>query len=181
MSDGALTLPMLQGKESTEDSTTAGPTPPAQPLFELQVYGTPAPQGSKRVLPAGGRPGGRPIVVESSKAVLPWRNAVVTAARVAIGDLRTTTRFPMDGPLRAQMVFTLRKPMSAPKTRRTYPDRTPDLSKLLRSTEDALKDAGVIADDARIVRYIDTAKVFPNEDVDALPVPGALIRIWPVT
>jgi hypothetical protein len=45
------------------------------------------------------------------------------------------------------------------------------------STEDALTDAGVWEDDSRVVEYKRLAKVFPGEDVDALDVPGAVIRI----
>ena len=75
------------------------------------------------------------------------------------------------------MVFTLPKPSSAPKRRRTWPMRKPDLSKLARSTEDALVDAGLLADDARIVEYQRLAKVYPGEDVEALDAPGVLIVI----
>lgn len=137
------------------------------------VIGLPAPQGSKRHV-------GRGIMVESSKRVKPWRQDVVTAAREAmlLGD--GTQAEPLDGPLMASMVFTMPKPKSAPKTRRTWPDRTPDLSKLLRSTEDALTTAGVWADDARVVEYARAAKVFPFEDQAALDVPGARISVWQV-
>jgi Holliday junction resolvase RusA-like endonuclease len=110
-------------------------------------------------------------MVESSKAVKPWREAVKYAAIE-----QSTLLEPMDGPLAVRMVFTVPKPQSAPK-RRTWPCRKPDLSKLVRSTEDALTDAGVWADDARIVQYDRVAKVFPNEDPDALNVPGAVIEI----
>jgi Holliday junction resolvase RusA-like endonuclease len=141
----------------------------------VTVYGGPAPQGSKRYL---GAPGGKGRMIEQSKRVAPWRAAVVNAARQAIevGGHNDTWQ-PLDGPLLARIVFTLRKPASAPKRRRTWPDRTPDLSKLLRATEDALKDAGAIADDARIIEYTRLAKVYPGEDPEALDVPGAWISI----
>jgi crossover junction endodeoxyribonuclease RusA len=76
------------------------------------------------------------------------------------------------------MVFTLPKPSSAPKRTRTWPMRYPDLSKLLRSTEDALTTAGVWADDARVIEYRHLAKVYPGEHPDALDAPGAVIRVW---
>lgn len=85
----------------------------------------------------------------------------------------------LDQPLAAVMVFTMPKPVSAPRTRRTWPMRMPDLSKLCRSTEDALTKL-VWADDARVVEYRRLAKVYPCEDVDALDVTGAVIRIYPV-
>lgn len=134
-------------------------------MIDFFAYGSPAPQGSKRHV-------GRGIMVESSKAVKPWREAVKAAGVDAMALLP-----PLDGPLAVRMVFTLRKPSSAPKRRRTWPDRTPDLSKLCRATEDALKEAGVIADDARIVEYDRLAKVYPNEDSDSLHIPGVRIVV----
>jgi Holliday junction resolvase RusA-like endonuclease len=150
----------------------SAPTPPAG--LSITVYGGPAPQGSKRYL---GAPGGKGRMIEMSKRVAPWRSAVVDAARTVIDS---TGAVPLDGPLAVRMIFTLRKPASAPKRRRTWPDRTPDLSKLARSTEDALTDAGAIVDDARIVEYLRLAKVYPGEDPDALDIPGARIWIGPV-
>ena len=88
-----------------------------------------------------------------------------------------TTGEPFDGPLRLRMVFTLQKPASAPKRTRTWPIRYPDLSKLTRSTEDALTSSGLIADDARIVEYSRLAKVFPGEDPEALDSPGVVIHL----
>lgn len=141
------------------------------------VYGMPAPQGSKAFKGTFTGKDGRTHakLVESSKAVKPWRQDVKFAALKARDDL--STEQPLDGPLVARMVFTLPKPSSAPKRRRTYPDRKPDVSKLARSTEDALKDAGLIADDARIVGYSRLWKVYPNEDPEALAAPGALIEV----
>ena len=165
----------------------------------IVAYGSPAPQGSKRHV-------GRGVMVESSKAVKPWREAVKAAAIgvmtqtpalftppdptgpcVEYSDGSTTVLAPglihiapFDGPLRVRMVFTVRKPASAPKRRRTWPDRTPDLSKLIRATEDALTEAGVWADDARVVEYDRAAKVFPGEDPEALHIPGVRIEVRPV-
>lgn len=132
------------------------------------VYGQPAPQGSKRHV-GGGR------MIESSKAVKPWREAVKFAALLV--REKAGMPAPLDGPLLARVVFTVPKPKSAPKSRRTWPDRKPDLSKLLRSTEDALTDAGLIADDARLVEFSRLAKVFPGEDDEALDSPGCIITV----
>lgn len=142
-------------------------------MIEIVVYGCPAPQGSKKFV--GTTKAGRGLMVESSKKVKPWRQDVKAAAL----DARTkyAMLMPMDGPLEVQMVFTISKPASAPKKRRTWPDRKPDVSKLARSTEDALSDAGFWADDARVVRYTLLAKVFPGEDPMALESPGVRIRV----
>lgn len=135
-------------------------------MITIIVRGMPAPQGSKRHV-------GNGVMLESSKKVKPWRQDVVAAAVEARNGAP-----PLDGPLRARIVFTLPKPKSAPKRKRTYPDKKPDLSKLLRSTEDALTNAGVIADDARIVGFDRLEKVFPGEDPEALDTPGAIIHVY---
>lgn len=135
-------------------------------MITIVVRGLPAPQGSKRHV-------GNGVMIESSKKVKPWRQDVVAAAIQSRNGAA-----PLDGPLRARIVFTLPKPKSSPKRKRTYADRKPDLSKLLRSTEDALVTAGVISDDARIVEFDRLAKVYPNEDPDALDSPGAVIHVY---
>jgi Holliday junction resolvase RusA-like endonuclease len=111
---------------------------------------------------------GRGVMIESSQLVKPWREAVVWAAR--------ERNIKVSGPVSVRVVFTIRKPVSAPKKRKTYPDKKPDLDKLLRSTLDALVTAGAIEDDARVIR-LSSSKVFPREDALALDVPGAFIEI----
>jgi crossover junction endodeoxyribonuclease RusA len=122
----------------------------------------PAPQGSKRHV-------GRGIMVESSTKVKPWREAVKWA-------FLETRKAMMLGPVSVSMFFTLPKPKSAPKKRRTSPDRKPDIDKLVRSTLDALTQAGAIEDDARVV-WLTAQKLYPAEEAYSLPVPGAVIRI----
>lgn len=154
-----------------------------QEVCRFDVIGVPGPQGSKRHV-------GRGVMIESSRKVKPWREAVVWAAREVVEKRMQSAAVrlvvyghvllpvPIDGPLVLSMVFTLPKPASAPKRRRTWPDKKPDLSKLARSTEDALVDAGLIRDDARIVEYERLAKVFPGEDPAALDVPGVRIVVY---
>lgn len=156
-------------------------------MIEFVAYGIPGPQGSKRYVghsvkknAKGGK--ATATMVESSKKVKPWRKSVETAAISAILDAAIRgerSRFPLDGPLVARMVFTLPKPATAKG--RKHPYTTPDLSKLCRSTEDALKTAGLIADDARIVEYLRLAKVYPGGDPEALDRPGVRIRIESIT
>jgi len=138
-------------------------------LIEITVFGSPAPQGSKKF--AGRAANGRGILVESSKAVKPWREAVKWAALSLPPE-----NCRLAGPVSVEIIFTMPKPKSAPKGRRTWPDRMPDLSKLVRSTEDALTDAGVWEDDARVVSCY-ARKVFPGEHPSALHSPGVVIRI----
>lgn len=140
-------------------------------MIELVVYGIPGPQGSKAF--KGMTKSGHARLVESSKKVKPWREAVKWAAI----ELRNTSGWQsVTGPVVTDMIFTLPKPKSAPKMRKTYPDRQPDLSKLVRATEDALTEIGAYEDDARIVGTY-SAKRYPGEGTDALESPGAVIRI----
>jgi Holliday junction resolvase RusA-like endonuclease len=149
---------------------TAMPNAVATPtVTRIVVYGNPAPQGSKKFV---GMVNGHGMMAESSKKVKPWRQDVVAAAIAVRGS-----NPPLDGALSVRMVFTLPKPKSAPKRRRSWPNRTPDVSKLARSTEDALTTAGIWADDARVVEYTRLAKVFPGEDPDALDSCGVTIEI----
>ena len=143
-------------------------------MIGIIIRGNPAPQGSKKFV---GMHGGHGVMVESSKKVKPWRMDVKAAAQQVIEALHPDGGWkPLDGPLLVEMTFTLPKPASAPKKRRTWPCRKPDLSKLVRSTEDAFTDAGLWSDDARIVE-LQVRKVYPNEGVDALDSPGAIVRV----
>lgn len=129
--------------------------------WAFTVLGDPAPQGSKKHV-------GHGVMVESSKKVQPWRESV----KAAVED----QTFPMlgeDGPVLGMCVFTLRRPASARK-KDLMPFRTPDVDKLLRSTLDAVKQAGLVADDARFSELVRLAKVWPGMDPHALHVPGVV-------
>lgn len=163
-----------QRSSQAEVSTSPEREPGAQAgeRMRIIVYGSPAPQGSKKFV---GMVNGRGMMAESSKKVKPWRQDVVAAAieaREAAGNPA-----PLDCALSVRMIFTLPKPKSAPKRRRIYAMRKPDVSKLARSTEDALTTAGIWSDDSRVVEYLRLAKVFPGEDPEALNSPGAIIEI----
>lgn len=159
-------------------------TPTEAPALTITVHGRPAPQGSKRY--AGHRrnaASGRisAVLVEQSKRVKPWRADVTAATKDAMNArwLAGDGEDVLDGPLEVHITFTALKPASAPKRRRTWPitRHSGDLDKLLRSTFDGIADAKAIADDSRIVR-VTAQKVFPHDDPDALPEPGAVIRIY---
>lgn len=113
-------------------------------ILTLQIRGIPAPQGSKRHVGGG-------AMIESSKKVEPWREAVRTetqAARIA----------PMEGPIRVTVTFWLVRPKRHFRTNgelhKWAPDlchTRPDLDKLLRSTLDGLKTGGAYLDDSQVV------------------------------
>lgn len=164
----------------------AGPGPQAGEAITVIVFGTPGPQGSKsfkgtRATKGGGR---APILIESSKKVKPWREAVADAAAEALYRLAPSERmrYPLVGPLQAEMVFTLKPPARIPAERYAdgvpYPAAYPDASKLIRSTEDAL--TGILwRDDALVVRYTRVEKLYLDTP-GALDWTGVLIRVWPV-
>lgn len=161
-------------------TTTAGPRL-GTPAITVTVYGLPGPQGSKRHV-------GNGVMVESSAKVKPWRQDVKYAA------LGATAAVPgwslLDGPLAVSMVFTFarnkghyRTGRNAHLLRDSAPARPavyPDLSKIVRSTEDAL--TGVIWwDDARVVEYVRLGKFYAGTDApDVLAVQGCVIRVWPL-
>ncbi|MFJ2477060.1 RusA family crossover junction endodeoxyribonuclease [Streptomyces sp. NPDC087659] len=148
------------------------------PAFTLTVYGLPAPQGSKSHV-GGGR------MVESSKYVKPWREAVKWSARDWLDHADDWAR--LDGPLSLSLAFTFARPKGHYRTGRNAhllrdaaPSRPlgyPDLSKLIRSTEDALTEAGVWADDSRVVDVV-ASKFYADSHPESLGTPGAVIRIW---
>jgi crossover junction endodeoxyribonuclease RusA len=160
----------------------------------VTVYGDPAPQGSKsykgtRISKQTGKR--TPILVESSKKVDPWRADVEAAARRAMTVKHVTVYggwpaggpigFPLTGPLEIGVIFTLAPPARMPKERIVggiaLPMCYPDLSKLLRSTEDALTTAGVWLDDAQVVNCRELGKRYAGQP-GALDRPGAVIRVW---
>lgn len=152
------------------------------------IHGVPAPGGSKNAFVLRRKDGsivtranGSPVVnvVDDSKRNKSWRQAVVETVRDDIapgGDL--LYGYPLDIAIELSVVFTVPKPKTV---KRAWPTVKPDVLKLLRSTEDALKDAGLIKDDAQIWQYRRLAKVYPGTDPMALPTPGAVIYLWYTT
>lgn len=132
--------------------------------IEFRVVGRPAPQGSKRHV-------GNGVMVESSKHVKPWREDV----RAAALDWRASHGNPalVAVPVKLEVTFL----MNRPKARRNdvWHATAPDLSKLVRSTEDAL--TGVVLADDRFVADIAAAKVYVAAD----ELPGAWVSILPLT
>jgi crossover junction endodeoxyribonuclease RusA len=107
---------------------------------QITVDGTAAPQGSMNFY-------GNGRMKSTAKGLPKWRKAVIAAAKATHGE----DFDPMDGALEVNLrVYLLR-----PKTTkfRDYPAGPPDLDKLQRAIGDALKLAGTITDDARIVTW----------------------------
>jgi crossover junction endodeoxyribonuclease RusA len=127
----------------------------------IEVAGIPAPQGSKRHV-GGGR------MVEASRAVGPWREAVRAETQRAIADWPVACLLPVT----VEITFRLPRPKSAPR-HVTRPAKRPDLDKLCRAVLDGLVAGGAIADDGQVV-CLYAEKEFATPDYP----PGCSIYIW---
>jgi crossover junction endodeoxyribonuclease RusA len=105
------------------------------------VHGLPAPQGSTRSWVVNGRP----VITSAAKGLSTWRRLVADVAQ------RYAPDEPWEGPVGIDLQFGLPKPKSAPKKRRVWPDKRPDLDKLTRAVLDALTYV-VFADDSQVVQ-----------------------------
>ena len=141
-------------------------------MIAFRVNGTPAPQGSKRHV-GGGR------MVESSRAVGPWREAVRAEAQREANRLGwfETACFETV-PVSVVLVFILPRPKShftskgaLTKSAPAYP-RRPDLDKLVRAVLDGLTAGGVVADDSQVTS-LDAAKVYASNG----QIPGVVIEV----
>jgi Holliday junction resolvase RusA-like endonuclease len=79
------------------------------------------------------------------------------------------TGVPLDEPVEVSIIFYLPRPKTVQD--RIFPTVTPDIDKLARAVLDSLTDAGIYADDARVIRL--TAQKLYADDRGA----GALIRV----
>jgi crossover junction endodeoxyribonuclease RusA len=104
------------------------------------IPGTPAPQGSKSHV-------GNGVMIESSKAVKPWRESIRSALTTDAG----LPRYKFEGAVFASLEFIMPRPKSAPKKSTPHADKRPDLDKLVRSVFDSLTSAGVLRDDSCVV------------------------------
>lgn len=131
--------------------------------LEVFVPGTPAPQGSKRHVGGG-------VMIESSKAVKPWREDVRAGCLAVWDDI------PLDEPVHLIIEFVRKRPATAPK-RSTPPAVTkPDLDKLARAVMDAIGSAGVWVDDSRVVSLTCSKRIAEIGET-----PGAHITIEALT
>ncbi|WP_415395492.1 RusA family crossover junction endodeoxyribonuclease [Rhodococcus globerulus] len=114
------------------------------PRIEFFVPGAPAPQGSKRHV-------GHGRMIESSKAVGPWRERVALAAHSHADGL-------IGGPIGIRLKFVMPRPKSAPK--RTTPPaiKRPDIDKISRAILDAITGV-LIADDSQVTDLHATKRI----------------------
>ena len=117
------------------------------------VLGKPQPGGSKRAVPI---PGGKVRVIDANKKVMPWRDSVAAAARVAMGQGE-----PMTGALALGLTFYIMRPQGH-YTKATHrlvrraparPVTRPDLTKYVRAVEDACTSI-LWRDDSQVVTQL---------------------------
>lgn len=106
-------------------------------MISYWIDGEPAPQGSK----TGFIKNGRVVMVEASKKVKPWREAVAAETEAKVSSA-------LQNPVEISLVFHLPKPKTVT---RTWPAVKPDLDKLIRSTFDGLTTGGLYTDDALVI------------------------------
>jgi crossover junction endodeoxyribonuclease RusA len=152
-----------------------GCEPAGGEALSVWVEGVPGPQGSKRAFGAG-RPGGKIRMVEMSKKVGPWRNAVKAAwlEWTRAQPLGTFVRFHR-APVVVKLVFVMPRPQAQRKATKPMVER-PDLDKLIRSTLDAIGMAGVWVDDSQVITvHAHKRRAEIGEST------GVMIHIEPVT
>lgn len=105
-------------------------------MITYHVHGTPAPQGSKIRTRYG--------MIDASKKLKPWREAVHQASEAIAATVDMVA-----GPFRVYLDFTFTRPA---KPAREYPPI--DLDKLCRSTLDGMTTGRIIADDKHCTSLI---------------------------
>lgn len=125
------------------------------------VLGDPVPQGSKRIGRAGGRPDGRPLILDwKGHALRSWRFQVAVLARAA--KIRAELEL-FEGPVAVSLYFRLRRGLTV---RRWMPSTKPDLDKLVRAVFDSL--TGVVwRDDAQVVS-VSATKVYGEPGLEVV-------------
>jgi len=108
----------------------------------FEVYGIPAPQGSKKSI-------GNNRFIEASKKLPAWRKAVTAAA---LDALALCDWVKLSGPAELHVVFFMPRPQSVTANKRQLPVVPPDLDKLIRGVADACSDAGVWEDDSLVCK-----------------------------
>lgn len=105
-------------------------------------------------------------MIESCKALAPWRE------RIALAAHNTTLGTPlMAGPLTVHLNFIMPRPKTTPKKTTPHAIKRPDLDKLARACLDAITNV-IIKDDSQIVDLHATKRIANQEET-----PGVHITI----
>jgi crossover junction endodeoxyribonuclease RusA len=121
------------------------------PYLEIVVEGSPVPQGSFRHI-------GNGRIIAANPKLNAWRQTIADQV-----SEKTAVRL-IEGFCRVDLVFTLPRPKSVPKSRRARPTTKPDLDKLVRAALDAIslpKYVQLLTDDS-IVTDLHAAKRYAD-------------------
>jgi len=166
-------LPLSPNETTLRKRVPEGETDPP-PCVEFDVEGCPRPAGSKRAFPIRRRDGSLGVVVTDTTGQegKEWRSRVADAAKAA-HNIRGIP-FP-EGAVRVWLEFRIMPPKEAVKRlkkgKRVFPASRPDLTKLIRSVEDAL--TGILwRDDAQVISQVALKRyAMPDET------PGVRVRV----
>lgn len=144
------------------------------PDLTIAVRGIPTPGGSFRAALIAGR---AQLLVGGSDQQRTklgrWRSQVDEAAKAAMMAQRWHA---LEGPVACEVTFWVPKPKTLPAWRwLPWTKSAGDVDKLVRSTLDALTEAGALLDDSRVVDLTARKRYAINNP------PGAGIRLSPVT
>lgn len=114
------------------------------PLIEVFVQGRPVTQGSKKIMPRGGKKGAPPVLIADNDGDLKrWRKFVHDAVWMACRESKFV--FPVFGPVALTITFLFVRHGE----KSDFPGL--DLDKLERAVFDSLKTAGAVKDDKQVV------------------------------
>jgi Holliday junction resolvase RusA-like endonuclease len=116
--------------------------------LSFTVPGIPVQQGSKTAFKHHAT--GKVVLIDDNSVRLaPWRQKASIHARNAV--VRHGGWLPLESPVIVGLRFYMPRPATVPKARRPLPNVKPDIDKLTRAMLDAMTDAKVYADDAKVV------------------------------
>ena len=134
-------------------------------VLDLYVEGEPRAQGSMKHV-------GNGRMVHDPKMVK-WRDCVADCLKVAVGTFYGPWE-PLDAPVEVHVKFWLPRPK---KPRLENAATALDLDKLQRCIGDALEQSGVLANDARIVKWVNPEKDWTHDFPGDGNVPGVRIKV----
>lgn len=129
--------------------------------LNLDIFGNPAPQGSKRIIK------GR-LVEASSEKLRKWRKAI--AAECVTAREKHDVFFTQA--VRVEVTFFMPRPASVKPEKRLWPIVPPDLDKLCRGLLDGIGQSQMVwGDDAQVVSLLATKQYADGRE------PGAIVNI----
>lgn len=158
------------------------------------VHGDPIQQGSMKCVGRHAKGSGANVQPDNRSALTPWRGLVAAGAAQWVDD-----RADEHQPIGLQITYSLARPACHYGTGRNegqikvghlhdLPTKfgTRDIDKLERAILDSLQASGVLVNDAQVVevshkkRFIHNAPAMGPDHRDVLPMPGVVVRLYPI-